>query len=136
MTLDDGCGDVEWVSPLDFMKNIHHPHLTGLSGIWRSTDALILAMELGDRTLMECLRDSQAQGLPGIAPDLLHEYMREVAKGRSPPELAPDHPPRPQAEEPPVNERRGEGLRFLPAEDPGAEPCVHQRGDDPLLCRA
>ena len=78
--LDDGCGDAE-LRALDLMKNIHHPHLTSLLGIWHTAETLILAMELAENTLMDCLRDAQAQGLPGIAPDLLHEYMREAAKG-------------------------------------------------------
>ena len=52
-----------------------------ISGIWRSGDILIIAMELGDRTLMDCLTEAQSQGHTGIPVDPLHEYMREAAKG-------------------------------------------------------
>ncbi len=78
--LGEGIGDVE-VRSLDLMKNIHHPHLTGISGIWRSEDVLMIAMELGDRTLMDCLVEEQARGQAGIPADPLLEYMREAAKG-------------------------------------------------------
>src|SRR5438270_898891 len=35
--LNDELGEVE-LRALDLMKNIHHPHLTSLSGIWRRED--------------------------------------------------------------------------------------------------
>jgi serine/threonine protein kinase len=78
--LGERAGEVE-TRALDLMKNIHHPHLTGISGIWNVDDTLIIAMELGDRTLLECLKEAQERGHEGIPADLLHEYMRETAKG-------------------------------------------------------
>ena len=78
--LDEGIGDVE-MRALDLMKNIHHPHLTSLTGIWLREDILVISMELGDHTLMDCLNEARARGQTGIPADLLHEYMREAAKG-------------------------------------------------------
>jgi eukaryotic-like serine/threonine-protein kinase len=78
--LGEALGEVELRS-LDLMKNVHHPHLTSVSGIWRREEVLIIAMELGDRTLMDCLLDARARGLPGIPAEALHEYLREAAKG-------------------------------------------------------
>jgi hypothetical protein len=78
--ISEGIGDAE-IRALELMKNIHHPHLTGVSGIWHHEDVLIIAMELGDRTLADCLAEAQNEGRTGIPPELLHEYMREAAKG-------------------------------------------------------
>ena len=66
---------------LELMKNIRHPHLVGISGIWQREDMLVIAMELGDRTLLDRLREAQRQGLPGIPVPELLEHMREVAEG-------------------------------------------------------
>ena len=78
--LDDGLGDAE-VRALDFMKNVHHPHLNGISGVWRTDDLLIIAMELADGTLGDACREADDRGDGGIAPELLLEYFREAAKG-------------------------------------------------------
>jgi serine/threonine protein kinase len=78
--LDGQVGDVE-LRALDLMKNIRHPHLTGVSGIWRGEQMLVIAMELGDRTLMDCLKEAKAQGQDGINFELLCEFMKEAAKG-------------------------------------------------------
>jgi serine/threonine protein kinase len=66
---------------LDLMKDIRHPHLLGLFGAWKQDDRLIIAMELGDRTLMDRLKEAQRQGLPGIPRHELLEYMSEAARG-------------------------------------------------------
>jgi serine/threonine protein kinase len=78
--LDARVGEVELRS-LGLMKNIHHPHLTGIAGIWQREGLLIIAMELGDATLTDALLDAQRAGLPGIPVEPLCEYMREAAKG-------------------------------------------------------
>jgi serine/threonine protein kinase len=78
--LDARVGEIELRS-LGVMKNIHHPHLTGIAGIWQREGLLIIAMELGDGTLMDSLLKSQREGLSGIPADQLCEYMREAAKG-------------------------------------------------------
>ena len=62
-------------------KEVRHPNLLGLFGSWRRDDLLILAMELADRTLMDRLKEALAQGLPGVPPAELLEYLREAAKG-------------------------------------------------------
>jgi serine/threonine protein kinase len=66
---------------LELIKNLRHTHLIGIFGAWQREDTLILAMELGDRTLLDRLREAEKEGQPGIpAPELL-ECMREAAKG-------------------------------------------------------
>jgi serine/threonine protein kinase len=78
--LDARVGEVELRS-LGLMKNIHHPHLTGIAGIWQREGLLVIAMELGDATLSDALLEAQRAGLPGIPIEPLCEYMREAAKG-------------------------------------------------------
>src|SRR5262249_29603533 len=53
----------------------------GLFGAWKQQDLLIVAMELGDRTLYQRLQEVRGQGLPGIPEGELLEYMSEAAKG-------------------------------------------------------
>jgi formylglycine-generating enzyme required for sulfatase activity len=78
--LGDQAGAVELRS-LEVMRGIRHPHLLGLFGAWKKQDLLIVAMELGDRTLYQRLQEARSQGLPGIPREELLEYMREAAKG-------------------------------------------------------
>jgi serine/threonine protein kinase len=78
--LNGPVGEIELRS-LDLMKNIRHPHLTGISGIWRNNQVLIIAMELGDCTLMDRLAEAKRAGQSGIPAESLLEYMREAAKG-------------------------------------------------------
>ena len=80
INLDGGLGAGE-IRALDLLKNIHHPHLIGISGVWRTDDLLIIAMELADGTLNDALDQAQIEGEVGIDPDLLVEYFREAAKG-------------------------------------------------------
>src|SRR5205807_3850059 len=42
---------------------------------------LILALELGEGTLMDRLKEVQAAGLPGIPPAELLDHMRDAARG-------------------------------------------------------
>jgi serine/threonine protein kinase len=65
---------------LDVMKSVRHPHLLPLFGAWRTTDFLIIAMELADCTLLDRWRKSHDQGLSGIPVVELLEYLREAAK--------------------------------------------------------
>jgi formylglycine-generating enzyme required for sulfatase activity/serine/threonine protein kinase len=78
--LEERAGTVE-LRALELMKSIQHAHLLHMSGIWQRDGLLIVAMELADGTLMDRLRQAQAQGLAGIPPAELLEYMREAAKG-------------------------------------------------------
>jgi serine/threonine protein kinase len=66
---------------LGLIKDIRHPHLLSLFGYWERPPHLILAMELGDRTLMDRLQEARGQGGPGIPAAELLEYLREAAKG-------------------------------------------------------
>jgi formylglycine-generating enzyme required for sulfatase activity/serine/threonine protein kinase len=76
--LGDQAGAVELRS-LEVMRGIRHPHLLGLFGAWKQQDLLIVAMELGDRTLYHRLQEARRQGLPGIPGEELLEYMRGAA---------------------------------------------------------
>jgi formylglycine-generating enzyme required for sulfatase activity/serine/threonine protein kinase len=66
---------------LEFMKGIRNPHLVGISGAWLREDLLILAMELGDGTLSDKLKEAKSKGLEGIPIDELREFMRDAAVG-------------------------------------------------------
>jgi formylglycine-generating enzyme required for sulfatase activity/tRNA A-37 threonylcarbamoyl transferase component Bud32 len=78
--LDERTGAAE-VRALDVMKNIRHPHLLSVFRVWRLGNHLIIAMELGDRTLYQRLLDAEREGQPGIPRHELVEYLREAAKG-------------------------------------------------------
>jgi serine/threonine protein kinase len=78
--LGDDAGQLE-LRALELMKGIRHAHLLPLFGAWKLDDQLVIAMELANGTLQQCLEEAQAAGLPGIPRDELLEYMREAAKG-------------------------------------------------------
>jgi formylglycine-generating enzyme required for sulfatase activity len=78
--LGDRAGAVELRS-LELMKDIRHPNLLGVFGAWQREPFLILAIELADRSLNDRLHEATREGLPGIPPAELLEYMNEAAKG-------------------------------------------------------
>jgi hypothetical protein len=78
--LGEQVGEVE-LRALDLMKNLRHPHLIGVLGVWHRQELLIIAMELGEGTLKDRLAEAQRQGLPGIPPAELGEHLRDAAKG-------------------------------------------------------
>jgi serine/threonine-protein kinase len=78
--LDAPAGPVE-LRALELVKGIRHAHLLSMFGAWQQDGFLILAMELADGTLRDRLQKAQAEGLPGIPPGELLEYMGEAAKG-------------------------------------------------------
>lgn len=78
--LGDQASAVELRS-LEFIKDQRHPHLLGNFGAWQRDGFLIVAMELGDGTLLNRLREAERSGTAGIPPAELLEYMREAAKG-------------------------------------------------------
>src|SRR5207245_10523508 len=55
--------------------------LVSLFGVWRTDNALILAMELCDRSLHDRLKEVRGQGLPGIPHGELLGYLRDAARG-------------------------------------------------------
>jgi serine/threonine protein kinase len=78
--LGDEAGAVE-LRGLDLIKDIRHPHLIGVYGTWQRDNVLIIAMELGDGTLLQRFEACCREGQPGIPYPELIEYMRETAKG-------------------------------------------------------
>lgn len=80
LRLDERAGATELRS-LEVMKNIRHPHLLAMFGMWQVEGWLIIALELGDRTLHQRLTEARLQKKPGIPLLELLEYMREAAKG-------------------------------------------------------
>lgn len=98
------------------VKQIHHPHLVPIYGLWlrdqggrlldedhlqrldqnlsielaRLSDAdmfsakpaeMLVVMGLGEKTLLERLHECKKEGLPGIPPEELLEYLQDAAKG-------------------------------------------------------
>jgi formylglycine-generating enzyme required for sulfatase activity len=78
--LDDKAGAVEQRS-LDLIRNIRHPNLLALFGSWQRDGFLILALELGEGTLLDRLKQAQAAGTEGIPPGELLDHMRDAARG-------------------------------------------------------
>jgi serine/threonine protein kinase len=66
---------------LEVLKNIRHPNLLAIFGAWQQQNHLIIAMELGDKTLHDRHREEVKLGRAGIPRVELLEYMREAAKG-------------------------------------------------------
>jgi serine/threonine protein kinase len=69
------------VRALGLMKAVRHPHLLALFGAWERDGLLLIAMELADRSLQDRWQEARGQGLPGIQPAELLQYMREAAQG-------------------------------------------------------
>ena len=120
---------------LQLMKKIRHPNLIGLSGAWQRDGVLIIAMELGDGTLMNRLHEAQRQGLPGIPAGELLEYMRDAARGLEYLHLQPDSASRHQAAQPPHRGRRRQGGRLRPGQAAATPGHDQQRHPDPRLRR-
>src|ERR1017187_3677453 len=66
---------------LDLTKNVSHPNLIHISSIWYAEGFVIIAMELCQRTLLDRLEEARKQGLVGIPPQELLEYITDAAKG-------------------------------------------------------
>jgi len=66
---------------LEIIKALRHPNLLATFGTWQIPGLLVIAMELGDRTLCDRFKEAVAEGLPGIPRDELLEYLQEAAKG-------------------------------------------------------
>jgi formylglycine-generating enzyme required for sulfatase activity len=78
--LDDKAGAVEQRS-LELIRDIRHPNLLALFGSWQRDGFLILALELGEGTLLDRLKQAQAAGTEGIPPGELLDHMRDAARG-------------------------------------------------------
>ena len=79
VTLDEG-GQVE-ERAMEVIKAIRHPHLLPVFGIWRRGNKLIVAMELGEKTLLDRFNEAVAQGFPGIPAPEIHEHFADAARG-------------------------------------------------------
>jgi serine/threonine protein kinase len=78
--LGQRAGDVE-MRALQAVKNIRHPNLLAISGVWQLNDLLIFAMELADRTVSDRHGEAVNQGNPGIPGPELLQYMLDAARG-------------------------------------------------------
>src|SRR5581483_5487059 len=88
---------------IHLVKQIRHPNLVPTLGFWLKDEngrifddvpqfehatvadqamasELIIVMGLGDRSLMDRLKECRRQGLPGIPPEELIDYMQDSAK--------------------------------------------------------
>jgi len=67
---------------LDILREVRHPNLLTHFGDWQKGGYLIVAMELGDCTLFDRMRDYQKRDeLLGIPLEELLEYTTQAAKG-------------------------------------------------------
>lgn len=76
----EGGGEVEQRA-LGVIKAIRHPHLLPVFGIWQRGDRLIVAMELGERTLLDRYKEAVGQGFAGIPAPEIHEHFADAARG-------------------------------------------------------
>jgi formylglycine-generating enzyme required for sulfatase activity len=66
---------------LEVMKNVRHPHVLPMFRSWQVGSWLVLALELGDKTLYNRLAEAEKDGHVGIPRPELLEYLLESAKG-------------------------------------------------------
>jgi WD40 repeat protein len=76
----DGKAGAPELRSLDMMKGVRHGNLLSLLGAWPREPFLILALELADRSLLDRLKEVQAEGQPGIPGPELLEYLRDAAR--------------------------------------------------------
>jgi serine/threonine protein kinase len=66
---------------LELIKNLRHPYLLATEDFWVADNRLYIVMELADYTLRGRLKQSLAEGQPGIPEDELFLYFQEAAEG-------------------------------------------------------
>lgn len=64
---------------LKHLKGIRHPHLIRVLNAQRTGNVLVMALELGDQTLLDRFGECHRAGLPGIPVDELLRWLRQVA---------------------------------------------------------
>jgi formylglycine-generating enzyme required for sulfatase activity/serine/threonine protein kinase len=80
LRLDSRAGAIE-LRAVDVMKNVRHAHVLPMFRSWQVGGWLVLALELGEKTLYQRLAEAEKQGQTGIPRAELLEYMAEAAKG-------------------------------------------------------
>jgi formylglycine-generating enzyme required for sulfatase activity len=80
LRLDGRAGATE-LRALEVMKNVRHAHVLPMFRSWQVGGWLVLALELGEKTLYQRLAEAEKQGHAGIPRRELLEYMLEAAKG-------------------------------------------------------
>jgi formylglycine-generating enzyme required for sulfatase activity len=80
LRLDGRAGATE-LRAAEMMRNIRHAHVLPMFRAWQVGHWLILALELGDKTLHNRLAEAERDGRAGIPRRELLEYMLEAAKG-------------------------------------------------------
>jgi tetratricopeptide (TPR) repeat protein/serine/threonine protein kinase len=78
--LSDDAAAVEKRS-LEILKEIRHSNLLGVFGAWQVGGNLVIAMEFADGSLLDQIKKAREQGLQGIPPDQLMEFMADAARG-------------------------------------------------------
>jgi formylglycine-generating enzyme required for sulfatase activity/serine/threonine protein kinase len=66
---------------VEVMRNIRHAHVLPMFRAWQAGNWLVLALELGDRTLYQRLAEAEHADQPGIPRRELLGYLVEAAKG-------------------------------------------------------
>ncbi len=78
--LEGKAGDVERRA-LETIKGLRHAHLLPVFGAWERDGFLIMAMELGDKSLMDRFEECHAAKQRGIPREELLGYLRDAARG-------------------------------------------------------
>jgi hypothetical protein len=67
------------VEALQLIKNVRHPHLVAIQAFWTWQDRLFIAMELGEGTLRDRLKDAGPAAPPGMPVEELLRYFHDAA---------------------------------------------------------
>lgn len=65
---------------LQALKDIRHPNLLPILGVWQTEGHLVIGMELADQTLFDRLQEMKSANSQGIPKDELLGYLRQAAE--------------------------------------------------------
>ena len=76
----DGCAGATELRALEVMRNVRHPHVLPMFRSWQVGGWFVLALELGDKTLLHRLAEVVKDGHVGIPRPELLQYVHEAAQ--------------------------------------------------------
>ncbi len=73
-------GTAKEIRAIQNIQKLYHPNITYIHAVWSIHDAIVIAMDLADRSLQDLLLDYKAQGQEGLPLDELLGYMAQAAE--------------------------------------------------------
>ena len=70
----------EWKA-VQSIRDLNHPHLIGILGIWRTELTLVIAMELADTCLWKLWQENKLSGKSALPEEKIREWFLQAAMG-------------------------------------------------------